>query len=92
MALLHIPKNPPPPPGPKYPLLEPLLRLQGLPLKASYTVGEAAQLFGVSRRTINVWVKKGKLPSHVLPGYGRFTPEDLEEFLRTSKRPKREEI
>lgn len=36
----------------KYPLLSEILTLQQLPLKATYTVGDVAELFRVSRRAI----------------------------------------
>ena len=90
MALNYGPKNPALPPAPKYPLLEALLGTQGLPVKATYTMPDAAKIFGVSRRTLENWVKSGKLFYRDLPGHARFLAEDLEDFLRSSKRHKGE--
>lgn len=87
--LANKPSNPPA--TPKYPLTEARLALVGMPLQAGYTVAEAVQFFQVrSKRTIHNWINSGKLASHDLPGNRRFTPQDFEEFLVNSKRPKRE--
>lgn len=70
----------------RYPLLEALLEQRGLPLQGIYTVGDAAAIFGVSRRTIQEWVRDGKLLARDLPGRGRFLSDDLELFLEGSLR------
>ena len=70
----------------RYPLLEPLLAAAGLQLQGIYTIGDAAEIFGVKSRTIQEWCRDGKLPSRDLPGRGRFLSEDLETFLRNSVR------
>ena len=67
-----------------YPLLEPLLRQKGLLLKGIYTIPDAAQIFETSKRTIQDWVRDGRLISRDLPGRGRFLSEDLELFLARS--------
>ncbi len=68
----------------QYPLLESLLEQKGLKLLGIYTVRDAAKIFGVSRRTIQEWVRDGKLIARDLPGRGRFLSEDLEQFLERS--------
>lgn len=67
-----------------YPLLENLLREKNLRLKGIYTMGDAAAIFGVSKRTIGQWVSEGKLVGRDLPDRGRFLSEDLETFLEGS--------
>ncbi len=67
-----------------YPLLERLLAEKGLRLKGIYTVRDAAEIFSVSTRTIQDWIRAGKLHSRVLPGRGRFLSQDLELFLEQS--------
>lgn len=68
----------------RYPLLEALLREKGLTLTGIYTVRDAAQIFGVSTRTIQEWVRAGRLVARDLPGRGRFLSEDVELFLQGS--------
>jgi Helix-turn-helix domain len=68
----------------KYPLLEGVLAAKDLPLKGICTNRDAAEIFGVSVRTIQDWVRNGDLISRNLPGRGRFLSEDLENFLRNS--------
>jgi transposase len=75
---------------PKYPLLEELLSSRGLALKGLYTNNDVAQLFGVSVRSIQEWIAKGRLSARDLPGWGRFISQDLEEFLASSTRKKPE--
>jgi len=70
----------------KYSLLESVLAQKGLPLKGIYTNRDAAEIFGVSVRTIQDRVRNGDLVSRNLPGHGRFLSEDLENFLRNSTR------
>jgi len=69
-----------------YPLLQPLLEQKSLGLKGIYTIRDAATIFGVSRRTIQEWVRDGKLMARDLPGRARFLSEDLEQFLEKSVR------
>lgn len=68
---------------PRYALLEALLAQLGLVLKGLYTISDAAQIFGVSRRTIQDWIRDGKLNARNLGRY-RFLSEDLESFLQNS--------
>ena len=70
----------------KCPLLETILAQRGLPLKALYTIHDAAGLFDVSVRAIQERVKLGKLNARNLPGRARFLSVDLEEFLVASSR------
>lgn len=68
------------------PLLESLLAQKGLALNGTYTVGDVADMFGVSVRTIQDRVISGELQARDLPGHARFLSEDLEDFLRNSVR------
>ena len=70
----------------RYPLLEALMEAKGLKLKGIYTIRDAAQIFGTSVRTIQEWVRDGKLVARDLPGRGRFLSEDLDRFLQASVR------
>ena len=72
-----------------FPLLESLLRLRGLDLKPIYTIPDAAQIFGTSKRTIQEWVRDGRLAARDLPGRGRFLSGDLEAFLQASLKVRR---
>ena len=63
-----------------------MLAAKGLPVKGVWTIGNVAQMFDVRNRTIFDWVAHQKLAARDLPGRGRFLSEDLEEFLRNSKR------
>ena len=65
----------------KYPLLEELLRLRALPLKATFTNKDIAELFETSIRTIQNLVSDGKLRNRKLPGRARFLPVDLETYI-----------
>ena len=71
----------------RYPLLESLLRQKGLPLKGIYKYQDAAQIFDASVRTIQQYVRDGNLRCRDLPARGRFLSEDLEIFLKESRRP-----
>lgn len=73
-------------PSSKYPLLEAILVVRKLTLKAIYTNRDAAKIFGVSVRTIQDWIRDQKLTCRDLPGRGRFLSEDLESFLQQSSR------
>jgi predicted site-specific integrase-resolvase len=62
-------------------------------MKGIWSLRDTAQLFPtrlpgkhVSVRTIQDWIKDGKLVARDLPGRGRFLSEDLEAFLRDSRR------
>ncbi len=71
---------------PQFPLLERLLFEKNLPLLGVYTNADVAKIFGVSVRTVSDWVRVGKLHSRTLPGRARFLSQDLEDFLRNSRR------
>lgn len=68
---------------PRYPLLEALLAQLGLNLRGRYTLGDAAEILGVSVRTLQERIRNGKLHSRDLSLY-RFLSDDLEEYLRNS--------
>ena len=77
----------------RFPRLETLVTQQGLIMKGIWSLRDTAQLFPtrlpgkhVSVRTIQDWIKDGKLVARDLPGRGRFLSEDLEAFLRDSRR------
>jgi len=73
----------------RYPLLEPLLAERGLSPKGIYTNVDVAQIFAVSKRTIQEWLRDGRLIARDLPGRGRYLSEDLELFLQRSVRKPR---
>ena len=68
----------------KLPLLETVLNSKGLPMKAIYTLGDVAEIFGVSKRAIQHRIKQGQLRSRNLPGHGKCLAADLELFLAGS--------
>jgi len=68
----------------KYPLLQSILSAKGLSLKGTYTNRDAAEIFGVSVRTIQDWSRNGDFKARSLPGRARFLSEDLEVFLQSS--------
>ena len=70
----------------RYPLLESLLIQKGFSFKGIYTIRDTAQIFDVSTRTLQEWVRDGKLVARELPGRGRVLSEDLELFLQESLR------
>ena len=70
----------------RFPLLESLLAQMNLPLRGTYTNRHVAEMFEVSVRTIQDWVRTGKLVCRNLPGRGKFLSEDLENFLKNSVR------
>jgi hypothetical protein len=72
-----------------YPLLRSLLRDRGLTYKATYTTADVARIFGVSQRAILYLIASGKLPARDLPGWARFLPQDLEDYLNNSKKESR---
>ena len=73
-------------PAGKYPRLEAVLSAKGVTDKGIWSIGDLAQIFAVQNRAIYDWIRNGKLTVRDLPGRGRFLSEDLEEFLRNSKR------
>ena len=75
-----------PQPTSKFPLLEAILAARGLTLKAIYTNRDAAEIFAISVRTVQDWIRDHKLTCRNLPGRGRFLSEDLETFLQQSTR------
>ena len=70
----------------KFPLLEELLSIKSLPLQATYTIRDMAQMFNVSVRAIQSRVASGQLSVRDLPGRAKFLPQDLEDFLFASKK------
>ena len=72
--------------SPKYPLLEAILADQDLPLKPMYTNRDVAQIFTVCVRAIQNWIAAGRLIPRDLPGRWKFLPQDLEDFLRSSRK------
>ena len=68
---------------PSYALLEALLVQLGLNLKGRYKISDAAEIFGVSRRTIQDWIRDRKINARSL-GHYRFLSEDLEGRLQNS--------
>lgn len=71
------------------PLLRSLLRDRGLPYQAFYTTADVARIFGVSQRAILYLIASGKLAARDLPGRARFLPQDLEDYLKNSKKGSR---
>lgn len=69
-----------------FPLLERLLLEKNLKPKGIYANRDAASIFDVSTRTVQDWVRSGKLQARDLPGRGRFLSQDLELFLQQSIR------
>ena len=67
-----------------YPLLETLLFHKNLPMKGTFTMRDAAELFDVTVRTIQMRVKRGQLQARRLPGRARFLAADFEHFLAAS--------
>lgn len=70
----------------KYPLLQAILAIQDLPLQPMYTNRDVAKIFDVCVRAIQNRITAGHLTPRDLPGRWRFFPQDLEDFLRTSKK------
>jgi hypothetical protein len=73
----------------KYPLLEGALSIKGLKLQPMYTNQDVAMLFDVCVRAIQNWISAGKLRPRDLPGRWKFFPQDLEDFLMTSRKGER---
>jgi transposase-like protein len=70
----------------QYPLLESVLKQKSLPLLGIYKFSDAARILGSSVRTVQQWSRDGKLRCRDLPARGKFLSEDLETFLRDSRR------
>jgi hypothetical protein len=70
----------------KYPLLESVLDIQNLPLQPMYTNRDVAKIFKVCVRAIQNWITAGHLTPRALPGRWKFFPQDLEDFLRDSRK------
>jgi hypothetical protein len=68
----------------RFPLLEALSKLRGLPLLSAYRTRDVAALFGVSPRAISDRVADGRLQARDLPGRFRHLPQDIEQLLATS--------
>lgn len=68
-----------------YPLLGALLAACGLPLRGCYTTKDVAEIFEVSKRTIEKLQAEGTLRRRKLPGYGKCLSCDLEELLQGSE-------
>jgi hypothetical protein len=69
-----------------YPLLSAVLAQLGRPHQAMYTLRDTAEIFCVATRTLQDWVRRGKLVARDLPGRKKFLATDLESFLRNSLR------
>jgi hypothetical protein len=70
-------------------MLEAILAIQELPLQPMYTNRDVAKIFKVCVRAIQNWISAGHLTPRNLPGRWKFLPQDLEEFLGTSRKGKR---
>jgi len=70
----------------KYPMLEAILAIQKLPLQPMYTSRDVAKIFKVCIRAIQNWISSGRLVPRDLPGRWKFFPQDLEDFLKTSRK------
>ena len=73
----------------KYPLLQEILSMRDLPLQPMYTNREVAKIFEVCVRAIQNWISAGRLRSRDLPGRWRFFPQDIEDFLISSRKEER---
>jgi Helix-turn-helix domain len=67
-------------------MLEAILAIRDLPLQPMYSNRDVAQIFGVCVRAIQNWISSGHLASRDLPGRWRFLPQDLEDFIRSSRK------
>jgi hypothetical protein len=73
----------------EYPLLEAILAVQKMPLLPTYSNRDVAGIFKVCVRAIQNWISTGRLVPRDLPGRARFLNQDLEDFLRNSKKGRR---
>jgi hypothetical protein len=71
-----------------YPLLQEILRIRNLLLQPTYSTVDLAGIFGVSPRAMQNRVASGQIASRDLPGRAKFLPQDIEDFLSRSKKPK----
>jgi len=74
----------------KYPMLEAILAIQNLPLQPMYTNRDVAKIFKVCVRAIQTWITAGRIAPRNLPGRWKFFPQDLEEFLRNSRKDEKQ--
>lgn len=72
----------------KYPLLQEVLA-DNLSLQPMYTNRDVARIFKVCVRAIQNWISTGKLVPRNLPGRWRFLSQDLEDFIKSSRRNRR---
>ena len=72
-------------PPTNYPLLRSLLGDLGLPLLPRYTKSDLVPVLAAKPRTIQEWMRSGRLPSRRMPNNFRCLPSDLEEFLQNSR-------
>ena len=70
----------------KYPLLEGILAIQNMSLQPLYSTRDIAKIFKVCVRAIQNWISSGRLSPRDLPGRWKFLPQDLEEFLLSSRK------
>lgn len=70
----------------KYPLLEAVLAIQNLPLQPMYTNRDVALMFRVCTRAIQSWISAQRLTPRSLPGRWKYFPQDIEDFLRNSRK------
>ncbi len=70
----------------KYPLLQEILELKNLPLKAMYSTRDLARVFKVSTRSLQNRIASGKLTPREFPGRAKFLAQDIEEFLCASRK------
>lgn len=70
----------------RYPFLCALLRDRNLPFLPFYSTRNVAEIFKVVPRSILYLIKAEKLVPRDLPGRAKFLPQDLEEYLRKSKK------
>ena len=54
--------------------------------KMFYTLGETAEVFGVSLSTINRWVGAGRLDVHRFGGCTRVSAESIRQFANSSSK------
>jgi len=76
----------------KYPLLGEILGIKNLALQPTYTIRDVAELFGVSVRAIQNRVSSGQLVIRNLPGRAKLLPQDLEDFLKDSRKGERRRV
>jgi len=69
-----------------YPLLCGLLHDRSLPFLPFFTTRDVAAIFMVTSRSILYLIAAGKLVPRDLPGRAKFLPQDLEDYLRKSKK------